>query len=200
MASPRALERLRTIGPVFRSREAVAAGVSWRDLYSLRDEGELLELSRGLFQLAEAAGVGNIDFVAVCTRAPHGMVALGSALAYWDLTDQIPSEVHLAVPEGTHRPVIDHPPTRVHVFRAATFSLGRIEVREADGERFWITDRERSVVDAYRLRHIVGDVEGHGALRRYLRQPQPKLAKLADVARMLRATGPLSAALRVLQE
>lgn len=200
MASPRALERLRTIGPVFRSREAVAAGVSWRDLYSLRDEGELLELSRGLFQLAEAAGVGNIDFVAVCARAPHGMVALESALAYWDLTDQIPSEVHLAVPEGTHRPVIDHPPTRVHVFRAATFSLGRIEVREADGERFWITDRERSVVDAYRLRHIVGDVEGHGALRRYLRQPRPKLAKLADVARMLRATGPLSAALRVLQE
>ncbi|HSK27024.1 MAG TPA: type IV toxin-antitoxin system AbiEi family antitoxin domain-containing protein [Jiangellales bacterium] len=200
MAPPRALERLRTIGPVFRSREAVAAGVSWRDLYRLRDEGELLELSRGLFQLAEAAGVGNIDFVAVCARAPHGMVALESALAYWDLTDQIPSEVHLAVPEGTHRPVIDYPPTRVHVFRAATFDMGRLEVREAGGERFWITDRERSVVDAFRLRHLVGETEAHGALRRYLRQPRPRLAKLADVGRTLRATGPLSAALRVLQE
>jgi len=199
MPSPGALERLRTIGPIFRSKEAVAAGVSWRDLYSLRDEGELLELSRGLFQLAEAGGVGNIDFVAVCTRAPHGMVALDSALAYWDLTDNIPSEVHLAVPEGTHRPAIDHPPTRVHVFRAATFAMGRSEVREAGGERFWITDRERSVVDAFRLRHLVGDAEAHGALRRYLRQPQPKVARLADLARMLRATGPLSAALRVLQ-
>ncbi|HSK56126.1 MAG TPA: type IV toxin-antitoxin system AbiEi family antitoxin domain-containing protein [Jiangellales bacterium] len=199
MASPRALERLRTLGPVFRSGEAVAAGVSWRDLYSLRDEGELLELSRGLFQLAEAAGVGNIDFITVCARAPHGMVALESALAYWDLTDEIPRQVHLAVPEGTHRPVIDYPPTRVHVFKAATFVMGRIEVREAGGERFWITDRERSVVDAFRLRHLVGDAEAHGALRRYLRQPQPKLAKLAGVARTLRASGPLSAALRVLQ-
>lgn len=45
--------------------------------------------------------------------------------------------VHLAVPEGAHRPAIDHPPTTVHVFRAATFDLGRIEIRENGGERFW---------------------------------------------------------------
>ncbi len=37
MALAQALDRLREIGPIFRSREAVAAGVSWRDLYDLRD-------------------------------------------------------------------------------------------------------------------------------------------------------------------
>jgi predicted transcriptional regulator of viral defense system len=200
MASAQVLERLRRIGPVFRSKEAVAAGVSWRDLYGLRDKGDVLELSRGLFQLADTAGIGNIDFVAVCARAPHGMIALDSALSYWDLTDQIPAMVHLAVPEGSHRPTIDHPPTRVHVFRAATFVLGRMEVREEGGERFWITDRERSVVDSFRLRHIVGEDEAHGALRRYLRQPRPKLARLAELARQLRVSGPVTSALRVLQE
>jgi predicted transcriptional regulator of viral defense system len=200
MASAQVLERLRRIGPVFRSKEAVAAGVSWRDLYGLRDEGDVLELSRGLFQLADTAGIGNIDFVAVCARAPHGMIALDSALSYWDLTDQIPAMVHLAVPEGSHRPTIDHPPTRVHVFRAATFVLGRMEVREEGGERFWITDRERSVVDSFRLRHIVGEDEAHGALRRYLRQPRPKLARLTELARQLRVSGPVTSALRVLQE
>ena len=200
MASTPALERLQEIGPVFRSKEAVAAGVSWRDLYDLRDKGEVLELSRGLFQLADAAGMGNIDFVTVCARAPHGMVALDSALSYWDLTDQIPSTVHLAVPEGSHRPTIDHPPTTVHVFRAATFDLGRFEVRETNGERFWITDRERSVVDAFRMRHLVGAHEAHGALRRYLRQPRPQLPRLIDLARQLRVRGPLSSALSVLQE
>src|SRR6266542_1676709 len=200
MASAQVLERLRRIGPVFRSKEAVAAGVSWRDLYGLRDEGDLLELSRGLFQLPDTAGIGNIDFVAVCARAPHGMIALDSALSYWDLTDQIPAMVHLAVPEGSHRPTIDHPPTRVHVFRAATFVLGRMEVREEGGERFWITDRERSVVDSFRLRHIVGEAEAHGALRRYLRQPRPKLARLAELARQLRVWGAVTSAARVLQE
>lgn len=200
MASTQALDRLRGIGPIFRSKEAVAAGVSWRDLYDLRDEGDVLELSRGLFQLAEASGVGNIDFVAVCARAPHGMIALDSALSYWDLTDNIPSQVHLAVPEGAHRPAIDHPPTTVHVFRAATFDLGRIEIREEGGERFWITDRERTVVDAFRLRHRLGEDEAHRALRRYLAQPRPKLARLADLARQLRVSTPVRSALRVLQE
>ncbi|MGH9112675.1 MAG: type IV toxin-antitoxin system AbiEi family antitoxin domain-containing protein [Acidimicrobiales bacterium] len=199
MPSTQALKRLREIGSVFRSKEAVAAGISWRDLYALRDEGEVLELSRGLFQLADAAGIGNIDFVAVCARAPHGMIALDSALSYWDLTDDIPSQVHLAVPEGSHRPMIDHPPTKIHVFRAPTFGLGRIEVREEGGERFWITDRERTVVDAFRLRHLIGEDEAHRALRRYLAQPGPKLARLAGIARPLRVSTPVRSALSVLQ-
>lgn len=194
-----AIERLRSIGPVFRSREAVATGVSWRDLYALRDGGQILELSRGLYQVAEAAGIGNIDFVAVCARAPHGMIAMESAQSYWDLTDEIPSAVHLAVPEGSHRPTIDHPPTIVHVFRAATFDLGRIEIREPDGEGFWITDRERTVVDAFRLRHLVGENTAHQSLRRYLSQPRPKLARLSDLARVLRASTAVRTALRVLE-
>ncbi len=41
-------ELLRHLGPVFRSGEAVTAGVSWRDLYALRDGGQIIELSRGL--------------------------------------------------------------------------------------------------------------------------------------------------------
>jgi predicted transcriptional regulator of viral defense system len=199
MPTTRALERLRTIGPVFRSKDAVAAGVSWRDLYGLRDSGEVLELSRGLFQLADAAGAGRIDFIAVCARAPHGMIVLDSALSYWDLTDEIPSEVHLAVPEGSHRPVIDHPPTRTHVFREATFELGRTEVNEERGERFWITDRERSVVDAFRLRHLIGETTAHGALRRYLGQPRPRTGRLAELSRQLRVAGPVISTLRVMQ-
>jgi len=193
-----ALDLLRGLGPVFRSRDAVAAGVSWRDLYALRDQGEILELSRGLYQLAEAAGTGNVDFVAVCGRAPHGMICLNSALAYWDLSDEIPAAVHLAVPEGSHRPTIDYPPTRVHVFQAATFDLGRVDVVGELGERFRISDRERTVVDAFRLRHLLGEDLAHGALRRYL-QVRPPGARLAEVARPLRAWGSLSAALRVLQ-
>lgn len=194
----KALERIRGIGPVFRSRDAVAAGVSWRELYALRDQGEILELSRGLYQLAESAGVGNIDFVAVCARAPKGMIVMDSALTYWDLTDEIPSAVHLAVPEGSHRPTIDFPPTIVHVFGSATFDLGRVEVRETSGESFWITDRERSVVDAFRLRHLLGETVANQALRRYLSQPRPRLARLDELARELRASTAVRSALRVL--
>lgn len=200
MAPLQALGRLRRLGPVFRAKEAMAAGVSWRDLYALRDAGDVLQLSRGLFQQANSSGIGNLDFIAVCARAPRGMIALHSALSYWDLTDEIPTMVHLAVPEGTHRPRIDYPPTQVHVFRTATFDQGRVEVREGPGERFWITNRERTVVDAFRLRHRLGEDVALRALRRYLCQPRPKLAQLVDLARALRASTTIGSALRVLQE
>lgn len=199
MPTAAALDRLRGLGPVFRSKDAIAAGVSWRDLYNLRDGGEILELSRGLFQLAEVAGTDNIDFIAVCARAPGGMICLNSALAHWDLSDEIPAEVHLAVPEGSHRPTIDYPPTRVHVFRAETFDLGRAVIRAELGGRFWISDRERTVVDAFRLRHFLSEDMAHAALRRYLRD-RPKPARLAEFARALRVRTPITNVMRVLQE
>lgn len=198
MPAAAVLDRLRRLGPVFRSRDAVAAGVSWRDLYRLRDAGELLELSRGLYQLVEAAGGSHVDFVAVCARAPQAMVCLNSALAYWGFSDEIPAVVHVAVPEGSHRPIIDQPPVRVHVFRARTFELGRLYVEGDSGEGFWITDRERTVVDAYRLRHRIGEDLAHTALREYLRSTRSP-ARLAELARELRVWRPLSAAMRVLQ-
>ena len=192
-----ALERLAALGPVFRTKDAVAAGLSWRDLYRLRDAGDLIEVSRGVYQLASAVGGPNIDFVAVSLRAPHGMICLDSALAYWDLSDEVPGEVHVAVPEGAHRPTIDYPPTRVHVFAATTFHLGRCEITHDGGERFWITDHARSVVDAFKFRQHLGDDIAHAALRRYL-QSGGKPARVAELARLLRVKTPVMAALRIL--
>jgi hypothetical protein len=188
---------LRQLGPVFRSGDAVAAGVTWRNLYALRDDGQLTELSRGLFQLADQ-DLEHVDFVAVCGRVPDGMICLDSALAYWDLTDEIPRKVHVAVPTGAHRPTIDYPPTQVHVFAAGTFELGRQEVVGQAGEWFWVSDRERTVVDVFRLRHRVGEDLAYAGLRGYL-QSRPQLARLAEIAQALRAWGPLSEALQVLQ-
>lgn len=80
--------------------------------------------------------------------------------------------------------MIDHPPSQVHVFAASTFALGRQEVVGQVGERFYISDRERTVVDVFRLRHVVGEDLAYAALREYLRS-RPKLARLAEVAQAL---------------
>jgi predicted transcriptional regulator of viral defense system len=199
-SSQAVVERLRPLGPVFRAREAVGAGISWRDLYEARDTGVVIELSRGLYQLRESAGLDQIDFVAVCARAPRGMICLRSALAYWDLSDEIPDRVDLAVPSGTHRPRIDHPPTCVHVFLATTFDLGKIRVEDRHGVGFAITDIERTVVDCFRARHQVGDDLAVGGLRRYLRTMGAKPARALELASSLRVRTPVLQALRILQE
>jgi predicted transcriptional regulator of viral defense system len=184
---------------VFRARDAVAAGVSWRDLYEVRDSGWLVEVSRGVYQLREDGGIDQADFVAVSARSPKGMVCLVSALAYWDLTDEIPAWVDLAVPAGSHRPQIRYPPTRVHVFGAAMFDLGRIRVG-GDGEPgFWVTSPERTVADCFRLRHRVGQDLAAGGLRRYLERRDAKPGQVLELAAALRVRTPVLDALRVLQ-
>lgn len=51
---------------------------------------------------------------------------------------------------------------------------------ETHGERFWISDRERTVVDTFRLRHLIGEGMANAALRRYLGD-RPKPGRLARV-------------------
>jgi len=183
---------------VFRSSQAVAAGVSWRDLYALRDAGELLEISRGVFQLADVV-FDRVDYVAVCARVPEGMICLVSALEYWDLTDQIPRRVHVAVPSGAHRPTIDYPPTCVHVFKAEAFRLGRRQIDGPSGERFRVTDPERTVVDVFRLRHRVGSDLAMQALARYWRSRRRDVPRLTELAQTLGAWRAMYDALEVLQ-
>lgn len=188
---------LRT-GGVLGTKDAIEAGVHRRDLYALRDEGFLVEISRGLYRLADAEATPYLDLIAVSGRSPRGVICLNSALSFWDLTDEIPAEVHLAVPRGSRPPSIDYPPTHVHIFAADTFELGREQVRLESGEDIYIYSPERSVVDAVRMRGRVGADVAYEALRRYLRRPGASPGDLLRLARRLRAGGPVADALQVL--
>jgi len=114
------------------------------------------------------------------------MICLSSAASYWDLTDELPDSVHLAVARGRHRPTIAYPPTRVHVFAADTFALGRIQQPIESGETIAISSPERTVADLLRLRSRVGRDLALTALRRYLQSRDAKPGELLALARGLR--------------
>src|SRR5450755_1479964 len=116
-----ALLRERFDARPFRVCEAVEAGVSRTTVHRLRRSGALEAAGRGVIRVA-GAGTGMLsDLAVVSARVPSGTICLNSALAYWDLTDEIPAYVHVAVPRGTRPPAIDHPATKVHTFDVRTF-------------------------------------------------------------------------------
>ena len=157
----------------------------------MRDEGALIELSRGIFRFADAEIIYNPDLVAISKRSPRGTICLNSALSFRDLAGEVPAEVHLAVPRGSRPPSIDYPPTRVHVFPAGTFNLGLEQVILDSGEEISIYYPERSVVDAMRLRGQVGTDVAYGVLRRYLKRSGVSPGDLLRLARRLRTGGPI---------
>ena len=110
----------------FRVGEAVAAGIPRHAIYRLRDEGALLTLSRGVLQSVDSDPAMNTEFAALAARVPKATICLNSGLSYWDLSDELPASIHLAVPRGAHWPTIDTPATTLHRFAAETFELERL--------------------------------------------------------------------------
>src|SRR5437868_5833888 len=128
----RATAAFQRYGGLLRMAEAVRAGVHRRTLYALRDAGILEPMSRGLYRLADAPALANPDLVAVARRVPRGVVCLVSALAFHDLTTQVPHEVYLAVPRASEPPRIDYPPVRVFRFGRRSYAAG-VERHDLDG-------------------------------------------------------------------
>jgi hypothetical protein len=183
----------------FTAGEARRAGVHSRELYRWRDGGDLVELSRGVFRRADAVAPTYPDFLAVAHRAPLAVVCSVSAASAWDLTDELPSVVSIAVARGTRPPRIRFPPVEVSRFEVATFELGLTQIEAAPGEPVRIYSAGRTVVDLMRLRHRLGQPLALGALRRYLRAGGAQRGDLIELARALDVLGPVRDALDALE-
>lgn len=172
-------------GGILRMAEAVREGVHRRTLYALRDEGVLEQLGRGLFRLADAAPLAHPDLVVVARRVPHGVVCLVSALAFHELTTQIPHEVYLAVPRNAEPPRIDHPPVRVFRMTQEAFEEG-IEIHDLDGVAVRVYSPEKTLADCFKYRNTVGLETAVEALRRYRERGRPNVEAILRAARACR--------------
>lgn len=182
----------------FRVREAVDAGIPRQAIYRLRDGGSLVGVSRGVLQRAHADPSTHAEFAAVAARAPGATICLNSGLSYWDLSDELPDSIHLAIARGAHWPRIDTPATTLHRFPAETFALERQVGRTEAGEPFWIYSAERCVVDAMRLQRQVGRDVALTALRRYMSRSNADPLRLTALARELGGRRQMSQALEVI--
>jgi hypothetical protein len=182
----------------FRVREAVDAGIPRQAVYRLRDDGLLVSVSRGVLQRADADPSMHAEFAAVAARAPGATICLNSGLSYWDLSDELPDSVHLAIARGAHWPKIDTPATTLHRFRAETFALERRAERTEAGEPFWIYSAVRCVVDAMRMQRQVGRDVALGALRRYMAREDADPLRLSALARQLGGERQMRQALEVI--
>jgi predicted transcriptional regulator of viral defense system len=184
-------ERLTRLPPTFTTHAASDARLAPRDLAALRESGEIDELSRGVYRRTDAEPTAHLDLLAVCTRAPHAVVCKESALSLHELIDDIPHEVHVAVPRGSHRPSISYPPTKVSQYAVDTFTFAVEQFEAAPGETVPVYSAARSVVDAMRLGGAEGRSLALSALNRYLRRTGQQ--GVADLQRAARELGGMSA-------
>ncbi len=184
-------------GGVLRTAQAVRAGIHPRTIYALRATGFLERMERGLYRLAELPEIGQPDLVTVALKVPSGIVCLISALAFHELTTQIPHAVSIALPRHREPPRLRFPPIRVYWFSASAMVAG-VETHKLDGVPVRIFAVEKTLADCFKYRNKLGldtAVEGLKLYRERKRLNVDALMRYAGIDRVQNVMRPYLEAL-----
>jgi predicted transcriptional regulator of viral defense system len=138
-----------------RTSQAIRLGVAPRTLYALRDAGLVEEMTRGIYRIPVASSSEHSDLVLAAQRIPKGIICLISALAFHNLTMQIPHEVYVALPLDAEKPRLSYPPVRLFWLSKSAYSAG-INEHLLDGVTVCIYGREKTIADCFKYRNKVG--------------------------------------------
>ncbi|CAN5258421.1 hypothetical protein BH09ACT10_BH09ACT10_28410 [soil metagenome] len=159
-------ELLDSLPETFRYSEALQH-ISGRQLRRLIDDGSVTALARGLYRKSD--WFGDEDLIEIAAKAPNATLCLRSALANHELIDDIPAEIDIAIPRGSWTPETTAP-VRWRNFDTDTFNIGRGELAVEGGRSIGLYSAERSIIDAFRMRHLEGADLANEALKRWLRR------------------------------
>ncbi|SFI82861.1 type IV toxin-antitoxin system AbiEi family antitoxin domain-containing protein [Planctomicrobium piriforme] len=180
-----AINHFHKAGGMLRTRDALKAGIHPRVLYQLRDSGRIDQLSRGLYRLTDARQLGHPDLVTVALKIPEGVLCLISALAWHELTTEIPHEINIAIPRGAEPPRLGYPPVRHFWFSGQAYSTG-IQKQQVDGISLRVYSREKTIADCFKYRHRMGMETVLEALKAYLQQDSVDSEALLHYAKICR--------------
>ena len=155
-------------------------------LKALQRSGKVEKANRGLYRLSSGESLSNPDLVAVSIKAPHAVVCLISALSFHHATDQIPHEVHLAIPRGSWANRIDHPPVHYYSFSKKAYEAG-IEEHTIDGRKVRVYSLARTIADCFKFRRRIGENIGLDALKAAVAEHHVSPTDIMRYAKICRA-------------
>lgn len=184
-AVQRAKDLLCSQSGVFRTGDALKAGIHPRTLYAMRDQGAIERLGRGMYRFADMPAMENPDLATVALKVPKGVICLISALSWHEMTSEIPHEIYLALPRGAEKPRLAYPPLRIFWFQSHAFEEG-VEDYDVDGIRVRIYSPERTLIDCFKYRNKIGLDVALEALKLYRQRKRFKANELMHFARICR--------------
>lgn len=150
----RILELARAKG-TFRAVDADKIGIPRIVISRLNAEGKLERVGRGVYRLANTILPEHEDLVLIAARVPRAVFCLLTALQFHELTTQLPRQVWIAMPRGSHQPKIDYPPLRMIQVSGDAYSAG-VEVHEFDNVEIRVYGIAKTIADCFKHRNKIG--------------------------------------------
>ena len=124
-------------------------------LTRLTAAGLLDKVGRGLYRLSSHPGSEHESLAAIATRVPQAVFCLLTALQFHDLTTQLPRQIWIAMPRGSHVPRIAYPPIKMVQMTGDVYAEG-IETVERDGVKLHVYWVAKTVADCFKHRNKIG--------------------------------------------
>jgi len=140
---------------LLRPSDLAGLGIPRVYLTRLTAAGRLEKAGRGLYRLAETTLSENESLAIVAARVPQAVFCLLTALQFHGLTTQLPRQVWIALPQGSHAPRIDYPPVKLIQYTGDAFTQG-IETHRIDQVDLRVYSVAKSVADCFKHRNKIG--------------------------------------------
>lgn len=184
-------------GGIMRLSQARDLGIQTRDLSRLVTEGKLLKEELGIYTLSDLNLNEKSELALVSLKSSEAVICLISALAFHDLTTQIPNHIDIALPQKrTRKPKFKKIKCEIYVIGGKAYLSG-IEVHKIHGIDVKIYSKEKTVVDCFKFRNKIGLDVALEALDAWAKQRGRNISELMRFARICRVANILKPYLEV---
>jgi predicted transcriptional regulator of viral defense system len=183
---------------LLRPCDLAGAGAARAALTRLVGTGQLEKVGRGLYRLPGTQASEHESLTAIATQVPQAVFCLLTALQFHELTTQLPRQVWIAMPRGSHAPKIDYPPLKMVQFTGAAYSEG-IEVFERDKVPLRVYGVAKTVADCFKHRNKIGLDVALEALKDALTQKKATADELWHFAKICRVANVMRPYLEAIQ-
>ena len=172
---------------LIRSNDLNDVGIPRAYLTRLVQAGRLEKTGRGIYQLPDKPLTENAGMEILATKVPQAVFCLLTALQYHGLTTQLPKQVWIAMPQGSHSPKIDYPPIKMIQCAPKHFVEG-MEIHRRNEHEFKVYSVARTIADCFKHRNKIGLDVALEALRAALAQKKVNANDLWHFAKIDRVT------------
>lgn len=162
-----------------------AMGLAPENLNKLAKLGLLIRSGRGVYVHPEYDWTENHTYVEIAKVVPNAVFCLLTALRIHDLGTQSPHQIWIAIPRD-QRPPRSRTSLRTVRMSPKQYELG-IESRDVEGVQIKVYSVEKTLVDCFRLRRLVGHDVAVEALRDALGKRLLDIGVYVETAKRLRA-------------
>ena len=124
-------------------------------LTRLTAAGLLDKVGRGLYRLPSHPGSEHEGLETIATKVPQAVFCLLTALQFHELTTQLPRQIWIAMPRGSHIPRIEYPPIKMVQMTGKVYTSG-IDEHLRDGVKLRVYSAAKTVVDCFKHRNKIG--------------------------------------------